>query len=247
MEERVHQLLGQVRDQPCWSAIVGSEADFPFVLHFGEQLRRSLRLANPRLSFLQRTHEGSISLLVECAWRIDSPDRVIASCWDTFEARRDALDCLVDQNVKSMTASAPGYDLVLEMEDGHTLRCLSVETDLDRGRDNWHLYTPQALLRIGPRGLPDIRSTEEAKVAFRRLRLSLMGGDQEESPIRPRRLRPAPDPEPTDDVQDPTLPPMPSLVPAPPASEGDEDGPSDATERPSALFEEPEADADATH
>ncbi|MEM7674825.1 MAG: hypothetical protein AAF449_02350 [Myxococcota bacterium] len=227
MEERVHQLLGDVRDQPCWSAIAGSEADFPFVLHFGEQLRRSLRLANPRLSFLQRTYEGSISLLVECAWRIDSPEQVVASCWDTFEARRDALDCLVDQNVKTLTASAPGYDLVLEMEDGHTLRCLSVETDLERGRDNWHLYTPQALLRIGPRGRPDVRTTEEARAAFRKLRLSLIGGSSD-APIRPRRLRPAPevtsdsefDSQSTDDLPEPSDPP--------------------------AVLDEPEADGDAT-
>ncbi len=196
MEERVKELLEQLRGQPCWSAIVGSGADFPFVLHFGEKLRRSLRLANPRLTFLQRTYEGAFSLLVECAWRVDAPSHVVASCWDDSQARADALERLVDQNVAGVRANPPGYDLELAFDDGHVLRCLSVETDLHRPRDNWHLYTPEALLKIGPRAKPEVRTAEEARAAFRRLRLTLIGESEDGVTLEergPRWPRPAPD------------------------------------------------------
>src|SRR5688572_33495201 len=65
----------------CFSAISGSGVEFAFALHLGEKQRRHLRLANQRLSFLQRTYEGSHTLVVECTWRIDGPDGVIASCF----------------------------------------------------------------------------------------------------------------------------------------------------------------------
>ena len=224
MEERVKDLLDRVSGEQCWSVIVGSDADFPFVLHLGEKLRRSLRLANPRLSFLQRTYEGSISLLVECAWRLDGPDRVIASCWDPPEVRREALENVVDQAVTVVRAEPPGYDLQVAFESGYALRCLSVETDVERPRDNWHLYTPEALLRVGPRGRPEIRTTEEAKVAFRRLRLSVMGESDE--PSMPR-SRPWPRPAPEADPPSSSEP-----VPEPEPRADGTSAPSDETERP---------------
>ena len=206
MEERVKDLLGQLQGQPCWSAIVGSGSDFPFVLHFGDKLRRSLRLANPRLTFLQRTYEGAFSLLVECAWRIDAPGHVVASCWDAPEAREDALNRVVDRRVETVRAGPPGYDLQIVFDDGHALRCLSVETDLRRPRDNWHLYTPEALLKVGPRAKPEIRTAEEARVAFRRLRLALIGESDDPLTLKdrgPRWPRPAPDQDPASDLSEP--------------------------------------------
>ena len=196
MQERIKELLQDVEGTPCWSAIIGSASDFPFVLHLGERLRRSLRLANPRLSFLQRTYEGEYTLLVECAWRVDSPERVVASCWDEPDVRQAALERLVDQKVCAITAEPPGFDLVMKFDDGHVLRCLSVETDAGRSRDNWHLYTPTALLRVGPGAKPELRTAEEAKSDFRRLRLALIGETDDPLALegrRPRWPRPAPD------------------------------------------------------
>lgn len=168
---------------------MGPDSDYPFVLHLGEKLRRSLRLANPRLTFLQRTYEGAYSLLVECAWRVDAPGHVVGSCWDVPDVRRAALDRLVGQNAVTVRAEPPGYDLEMVFEDGHALRCLSVETDLQRSRDNWHLYSPSALLRVGPRSRPDFRTAEEARAQFQRLRLALIGESDDPLALqgRPRR------------------------------------------------------------
>ena len=243
------QLLGRIAGQPCWSAIVGADDDYPFVLHFGEKRRRSLRLANPRLSFLQRTYEGEFSLLVECAWRVDGPTAVVASCWDPADVRQEALERLVDVTVRTVTAQAPGYDLQLVFENGHALRCLSVETDVDRPRDNWHLYTPDALLKVGPRGRPDVKTTEEARVAFQRLRLSLIDESSDLPARTPRRWpRPAPelDAEPPSSVSPdepriaPTAPdakdPAPPDASAPsartPPTVVDTEGPADSASRP---------------
>ena len=78
LEDALQDLVGL----RCFSAIAGSGVEFAFALHLGEKQRRFLRLANQRLSFLQRTYEGSHMLVVECTWRLDGPDGVIASCFD---------------------------------------------------------------------------------------------------------------------------------------------------------------------
>ena len=196
MEERVNECLRALVEEPCWSAIAGSTTDYAFVLHFGEKQRRSLRLANPHLSFLQRTYEGTYSLLIQCVWRVDAPGGVVASCWDERDQRMAALDRFVDRTVSSVQAITPGYDLTLVFDDGTALRTLSVENDLQRGRDDWNLHGPDTHVRVGPGARPQVRTAAEARAAFQRIRLALLEETEpsEQAPSWPDRPQGEADP-----------------------------------------------------
>ena len=123
-------VLEDLQGQLCWSAAVGLSDSWLCVLDIGERQRRGLRLANSALSFLQRTYEGSYSLVIEGPWRIDSEVEVLGSC---FEARepddrlQQALDNLVGQKIVSAKAESPAHDLELTFEDGLILRVFSLE------------------------------------------------------------------------------------------------------------------------
>jgi hypothetical protein len=114
-----------------------------------------LRLPNPRLSFVERTYEGSHSLLVECVWRIDGPDGVIASCFDKAKPagpRTDAVESLVDRAVESVKVSRPAFDLELSFEGGRVLRCFANEVDDTGKRNNWSYACPFATATVAAGG-----------------------------------------------------------------------------------------------
>ena len=180
---RLSEILSTFVGQPCWSAIAGDADDYALVLDLGEKHRRSLRLANPDLSFLQRTYEGSHSLLVECPWRIDGPDRVAATC---FDARReegrgalDALDQIGKRAVVAVRARAPGYDLAIDFEDGWALRTLAIEVDDRSGRNNWQCWTPRGSATVRPGSELVFATREDAENALTRLRLAPFEGFDE--------------------------------------------------------------------
>ncbi len=173
MQQRVMQpvsevVLGMV-GKKCWSAAAGLNGDYPFVIDFGEKVRRRLRLANPGLNFLQRTYEGEFSLTVVCPWRLDGPKEVIVSCYSGREPRdlvSEALRYLEGQEVVEVRCEAPGYDLHIYFDQGLVLRCFPLETFpqpplVPRGerppppprapRNNWALATPDGEVVIGPK------------------------------------------------------------------------------------------------
>ncbi|MEQ9499745.1 MAG: hypothetical protein RIT81_22895 [Deltaproteobacteria bacterium] len=177
--QKLEALVKSLVGQPCWSAVAGDADDYALVLDFGEKHRRSLRLANPELTFLQRTYEGSHSLLVECPWRIDAPFGVAVSC---FDARRedgkakDALDQLLGREVVAVDATWPGFDLTLRLTDGWAVRVFCIEVDEKSGRKNWHCWTPGGLVVVGPRSRVELATSAEAKKAFEQLRLAPFEG-----------------------------------------------------------------------
>lgn len=175
-DARLTFLLGELEGLPCFSTIVGGADDYALVLDLGEKRRRSLRLANPRLSFLQRTFEGDSGLLIECPWRIDAEDQVIASCFDRRgegERGSEAVNDLVERTVLEATAEAPGWDLVVRLSGGWTVRAFAlepaprpprlqpasagekprVEPPAARApRSNWAVWTPAGSMVVGPGG-----------------------------------------------------------------------------------------------
>lgn len=152
--DRLDALVADLIGRRCFAAIGGRDVEFAFILHIGEQEKRSLRLSNPRLSFLERTFEGSHTLLVECTWRIDGPEGVCASCLDAAKPvgpRDDALAELVDRAIERVSVEAPGFDLALAFEGGYTLRVFASEVDEKAKRSNWIYAYPGGRAICGPR------------------------------------------------------------------------------------------------
>ncbi len=178
-DARLQWLLSQLEGAECFSTLVGTEEDYALVLDIGDRKRRSLRLSNPRLSFLQRTYEGASGLLVECPWRIDTPDGVAASCFDDRAPGgrgATAVEDLASRTVLSAVAEAPGYDLVVRFSEDWVLRIFALETtwmppkapiraERSMARDgdregpslrkpprNWSVWTPGGTLAVSAHG-----------------------------------------------------------------------------------------------
>lgn len=175
MEQKIAELEAALADLPgkrCFSAISGDGVEFAFILHLGERQRRSLRLANPRLSFLQRTFEGSHTLLVECTWRVDGPEGVVASCLDEAKPagpRDAALEELTDRIVERVDVAAPGLDLTVRFEGGYSLLCFCTEVDERHDRSNWTYAWPGGLATVGPRSRLLLETTAEREAKLKRL------------------------------------------------------------------------------
>jgi hypothetical protein len=164
-------VLEDLEGERCWSAAAGLERDWLVVIDLGARQRRSLRLANPRLSFEQRTFEGSAGVVVEAAWRIDGPDRVLASCLDArapADRVRAGLAELEGRVVTGARAPPPGRDLALELEGGLVFRVFVLEPwppppiSVPEGerppppppppRRAWMAWSPRGALVVGPHG-----------------------------------------------------------------------------------------------
>jgi hypothetical protein len=163
--ERALEVLKSVIGELCWSAIASVKTDYVIALDLGEKRRRAMRLANPRLSFLQRTYEGEFSLLVECTWRLDGPRGVVASCFDSNQPGGMMHRALVDlesRMVEDIRVENAGRDLTVIFGDGYVLRTLCTETDPKRKRSNWSFWSPSGSVTVGPRGALAIESSAEA-------------------------------------------------------------------------------------
>jgi len=147
-------LIRTVVGQPLWSAIAGPQDDYVLALDLGARVRRSMRLANRDLSFVQRTYEGEYALLVECPWRVDGPERVLVSCYGLLGRKdppiSDRIGELEDRVVESVALAAPGWDLVLGLSGGVALRCFAAEVNARGKRNNWAFWGPGGAVTIGP-------------------------------------------------------------------------------------------------
>jgi hypothetical protein len=205
MLERAQSMVRTVIGRTCWSAIASVKTDWVIALDLGEKVRRAMRLANPRLSFLQRTYEGEHSFLIECTWRLDGEREVIASCFDSNQPgglMHRALADLEGRAVSDVRIESVGCDLLLSFEGGLVLRTLATETDPRRKRGNWSFWSPEGLVTIGPRGALSIESSAEAEQRVRDLKRKL--AQEEDDIVSPLgRDRDPPSEEPDDSPPDP--------------------------------------------
>lgn len=166
---------------PVWTSFVDPADPEGLVLELGERHRRAARLANPKLSFEQRTFEGEWSLQLGCPWRLLG-DRVVASS----RALTDALGALNEQPVTQAEISVYG-DLSLVL-GGLTLEALVLDLPqvVERGarlatrgpRDLWVLSGIEGTLRVTDGGRFEVEPAAEAKRKLRLLQQRLSGDEQ---------------------------------------------------------------------
>lgn len=188
------QVIAQgLRGLPVWSAVVGPLGQYALSLELGAQSRRPVRLANPRLSFVKRTFEGAYALLVECPWRIDGADGVVASAFDIFDPDEGIIGehaAFDGAHVEEVHLDTKTGDLSLALGNGLTLRCLILETQKKSPeRINWSMSTPELVLTAGPSGRLTVRSRAEAEGAFRRMIRALDGATDDDLVTRVARSR----------------------------------------------------------
>jgi len=173
----VESLLQSSIGETIWSAIVGGTNDYVLSLQMGEREARSARLANPRLSFLQRTYEGSVGFLIECPWRLDGPEQPICSNLSVLDRDERTLEefgwLFMDLTVKSFEFDPRAGDLQLYFASGDRLSVFAAEVQAprtmpkksglaDRGvrrrrpqssrRNNWSFWSPSGGFEIARSG-----------------------------------------------------------------------------------------------
>lgn len=183
MQQDFEAIVQGLRGLPVWSAVVGPLGQYALSLELGEQKRRPVRLANPRLSFVKRTFEGTHALLVECPWRIEAERGVVASAFDAFspdEAIVGEHAAFEGAQVREVHLDLRTGDLTLDLSTDLTLRCVVLETQRKSPeRINWSMSTPDVVLTAGPSGRLSVRSRAEAEGAFRRMIRALDGADDD--------------------------------------------------------------------
>lgn len=149
---KLRVILQELKGALCFSVIVGGAGE-ALVLDFGKRRPRSLRLANKKLSFAQRTFEGEQGLLIDCGFALDGPrGRVATHVEGSTVDGPSPLRVLEGDRVVKVTLPAPGLDPVLTWKSGHILRVWAHRVDPRGRRENWAVWSKQGSLAVGPGG-----------------------------------------------------------------------------------------------
>jgi hypothetical protein len=189
--EDVRALVRDAAGKECWSVLATESGDDALVIDLGEKQRRSLRLANPHLSFVQRTYEGEFSFLIECVWRLDGSEGVIVTSLDEDRAhgvRTRKMKVLEGRSLKDAVVENEGYDLTLVFDGGYYLRCFAALAA--KRRINWSFASPSVRVSIHPFGRPEIESRKTMEKRLEALKRAIRGdeGDTVATFLRTRGL-----------------------------------------------------------
>lgn len=129
----------------CWHVSAGGVTAPSFLLVLGAQVPRAEPLRNESQPPNFRHNRGSVELLVWCSWRLQTPERVLASSDQETEGVI-VLKRLIDTEVVAVKRWPPASDLQLDFSDGRTLMvfCDRVEAE------NWELWIPGWTATAGP-------------------------------------------------------------------------------------------------
>lgn len=144
-------LLHSIRGLPCWYVSTGGAAGSTFQLALGGKVLRQVPLRNAAHPEEYRKFEGEVSLLVWCAWRLDSVDAPLTS-WDDAEAGvANGLGKLVGRVVESAEAAPPAWDLTVRFSGDLTLHLFCDHVPGDPSFDgNYDLRRDDVIVAVGP-------------------------------------------------------------------------------------------------
>lgn len=159
-------VLQHLIKKECWGFVAGKGTGSVIVLDFGNKMKRDRPLKNPHLTQEQRENSAELSLLVQCAWRLDANDRVVCGAWDSNEVDGPMLTGLqeiVDRAVCSVVADVPSMDLTLRFDGGMCLKVFCDHVNVDEAEDNYIFYTPTRTFIVGTRSHLSVqfRATKE--------------------------------------------------------------------------------------
>jgi hypothetical protein len=81
-----------------------------------------------------------------CAWRLETPDDVLAYCEDSRSRMAKALQMLEGKTLEDIEIHLPGGDTLLRFEGGLLLRLMPTHSE---DYEHWMLYTPEGVLVFG--------------------------------------------------------------------------------------------------
>lgn len=152
----LNSLVGEL----CWGFVpkqysVDEYTQFVVSLHFGRKLPRAVALPDANLSRDVQKYEGSLELLIQCAWRLDSTSEVIYSCQSTLSENIEedemlhALASIRNQKVTRVLVKEPSFDFEVEFDHGLCLRVFCDQVNLYDMDNNYTLYVENISYTVG--------------------------------------------------------------------------------------------------
>ena len=148
------QILGcmsLINALPCWKVGVGDSVGSSFRLAFGRKLSRLVpRMVEHRI--IQEYQDyGEATLLVWCAWRLDSESRPLTSSDDAAEGIERGLSELVGATVEGVEVLVPAWDLNVSFSNKLHLKVFCDHVPGDPSIEvNWELFRDDVSLHVGP-------------------------------------------------------------------------------------------------
>ena len=134
--QRITNYFQDLIGKPAWGVALG-EGSF-LTLEFGEALQAE---ANHKL-------HGSGHLWVYCcAWRIETPDDVLAYSEDDRSRLMSIVHVLNGKSLESVEINFPHGDTLLHFSGRLILRLIPIHA---HNYEHWMLYIPEGILVFGP-------------------------------------------------------------------------------------------------
>src|SRR5438876_877535 len=108
-------VLGSLKGREVFYVYCGVSTGSVLDIHFTPTKRRSKALENTFLSQLHRENMGTVSLFVECSWRLQVGNRIVAASGDVVDDVEDVF--LAVRQLEGMSVTKvilPALDQVLD-------------------------------------------------------------------------------------------------------------------------------------
>jgi hypothetical protein len=147
------QEVSRLNGLDCWSVLPGRLGDSILTMDFGPKVPRPQRLNNQNLSEEQQLYEGTFSLYINCAWRVEAAGQVVGGWTDATdqESLRSVIGMLPGNLVTGTDLSLQGLDLQLDLDNDAKLHLFCDQTNLQERLDNYWFFTPEAVWTVSTR------------------------------------------------------------------------------------------------
>ena len=149
MKDTVHkeEFLGKLKSlvgECAWAAAGGGCTGSIVSFEFGERLLRERPVENPSLPEEMRTHQGELSLLIYCAWRIEEGStHIVGGSGDWDEKKQglatDSLKTVLDSPVADVELNS-FLDLTIAFHSGTRLHVFCDQSACDQSGDQCYSF-----------------------------------------------------------------------------------------------------------
>jgi hypothetical protein len=137
--------------EECWGVVGGGGTGSVISLAIGARTLRRKPVNNPHLSDFVRRYDSAYSLMLWCAWRIDSKSDVVSGSHMSNSNDGPMVlgnKSICGQRIKAVNCSGPAFDLRLDFENQHSLviHCGAIGKDYE---ECYTFGTPRGHYSVG--------------------------------------------------------------------------------------------------
>jgi hypothetical protein len=149
--DELNRPIRSLQGLECWEASCGGAAGSTFQLALGEKVPLPVPSKETKHSGTFPQWEGQASILVWCAWRLDSLEGPLTSWDDTEQSIKAGLTRLVGARIDSLEILPPAWDMNIKFSNALFLRIFCDHVPGEPSFDgNWDLRIENVTIAIGP-------------------------------------------------------------------------------------------------